>query len=135
MRQNRNKSRRGWPRHLLSATLCLLACAWGVHSSAARAEMVTALEDEVTLTVTNDGFAPAQLTRPAGRFMLAVDNRSDAAELTLRLNGESGGLLREFKVPASALDWSEAVDLTAGQYTLVEVSHPHWVCRIIINNS
>jgi hypothetical protein len=120
---------------LLGSALCLGTSAW-VTPVVPRAPttLVAAQDrvDEVTLTITTDGFTPATLTRPAGRFMLSVDNRTDMATLILRLNNEDGSLLRELKVPANTLDWSEAVELAAGSYTLTEAQHPAWVCHITV---
>jgi hypothetical protein len=89
-------------------------------------------EAEVTLTLSADGFAPAQVTRPAGRFMLSVDNRTDVKALTLRLSDAGGTVVREIKVREGALDWSEEINLAAGQYTLMEASHSQWVCQLTI---
>jgi hypothetical protein len=64
--------------------------------------------------------------------MLSVDNRSDTSGLTLRLIGEGGTLVREFKVPANTLDWSAEVELSVGHYTLTEADHSAWNCQISI---
>ena len=42
-----------------------------------------------------DGFQPASLTRPAGRFLLAINNRSGLKELTFQLTREDGKLMQE----------------------------------------
>ncbi len=89
-------------------------------------------EDEVTLTLTADGFAPVQLTRPAGRFMLSVENRTDAKALTLKLSDGGGAVVREIRVRENTTDWSEELNLTAGQYTLAEETHPQRACQMTI---
>ena len=88
--------------------------------------------EEVTLTIRAEGFDPTELARPAGRFLLSVDNRSAVEELTFRLNGEDGECLREMRIQRGTVDWSEMVDLPAGRYTLTEVNHAGWACRIIL---
>ena len=88
--------------------------------------------EEVILTLQAEGFTPAELTRPAGRFFLSVDNRSGVEPLTLRLNQESGELVREMHIQRGTLDWREELNLTVGGYTLTEASHPSWVCRITV---
>lgn len=117
---------------LCGVLLGLLLCLWLASAKHASGAVAAQAPDEVTLTITNDGFAPAELTRTAGRFMLSVDNRSNAAALSLRVNNEDGSLVRDFKVPANTLDWSEAIELPAGHYTLTEAEHPQWVCRITV---
>lgn len=86
--------------------------------------------EEVTLTLRADGFTPAEMTRPAGRFLLTVDNRSGVEELILLLTREDGERVRELRIPPRMLDWNEMIDLPAGHYTLREANHPSWVCRI-----
>jgi len=84
------------------------------------------------VTITPRGFEPAAITRPKGRFLLPVDNRSGLDEVTLRIDRVAGDRLHEARVPRKELDWSEVVDLTPGQYLLTEASHPQWVCRFTI---
>lgn len=78
------------------------------------------------------GFKPAQYTRPKGRFILAVLNRSGLEEVALELYREAGEKLREVRVPRSKLDWSEDFDLHPGRYILKEVNHPEWACEITV---
>ena len=87
--------------------------------------------EEVTLTIREEGFTPAELTRPAGRFLLSIDNRSDAEEFTFLIN-LNGKRMRQIRVQRGTLDWSELINLPAGHYTLTEVNHPAWVCRITV---
>lgn len=47
--------------------------------------------EEITLTLRADGFDPGEVVRPAGRFMLSVDNRSGAEKVTLTLKRGNGG--------------------------------------------
>jgi hypothetical protein len=89
--------------------------------------------EEVTLTISADGFDPPEVIRPAGRFMLSVDNRSGADELTLTLKRGNGVKVLEIKVPSQKGDWSEVIDLQPGRYTLSEAGHPDWKCDFRIN--
>ncbi len=88
--------------------------------------------DDVTLTIREGGFEPSEITRAPGKFLLSVDNRSGVAQITLRLNREGVGHVRDIPVPKDATDWAEEIDLQAGQYHLTEVNHPNWVCRIAV---
>lgn|SRR5262249_22618582 len=84
------------------------------------------------ITITPRGFEPAEITRPKGRFLLAVDNRSGLDEVTLRLDRVAGNRLHEVRVPRKELDWSEVFDLNPGQYVLTEANNPRWACRFTI---
>jgi hypothetical protein len=95
------------------------------------ADSPTPLEVE-RFTIRPTGFDPAGITRPAGRFILAVDNRSGLRELTLRLSDGEGRRLREVRVPRGQLGWRLTLDARAGSYVLTEADHPDWVCRVTI---
>lgn len=91
----------------------------------------SALEAEV-ITITPLGFEPAEITRPAGRFILVVDNRSGLEEITFRLDREGGNRVHEIRMPRKHPDWDGVVDPPPGTYLLTEASHPDWLCRITI---
>jgi hypothetical protein len=91
----------------------------------------TKLEAEL-VTIRPHGFEPKEITRPKGRFILAVDNRSGLEEVNLRLDQVAGNRLHQVRVPREHLDWSEVFDLHPGNYVLTEANHPNWVCRITI---
>jgi hypothetical protein len=82
--------------------------------------------------ITSHGFEPAQITRPAGAFLLVVDNNSNLPAVTLLLNTNVGFPLRNVLVQREQKLWSDIVDLPAGTYTLRELNHPTWVCQITI---
>jgi hypothetical protein len=84
------------------------------------------------VTIRRHGFEPQEITRPAGPFFLAVENRSSLEEVTLRLDRVGGNRLREVNVPRKKLDWRDALDLPPGHYVLTEANHPEWVCNITI---
>lgn len=86
------------------------------------------------ITITPIGFDPAEVTRPAGRFILAVDNRSGLEEVTLVLRDEGGQELLRERVPRETLDWSSTVNLAPGSYLLSEADHPAWGCRLTLTN-
>lgn len=89
------------------------------------------LESEL-VTIRPEGFDPAAITRPKGRFFLFVDNRSGLDAVTLRLDRVAGNRLHDVRVPREKLDWTEMVDLTPGEYLLTEADHLNWVCKITI---
>jgi hypothetical protein len=89
------------------------------------------LEAEI-VTIRRSGFEPLQITRPAGRFLLVVDNRSELEEVDLRLDRRAGERQHQVRVRREALDWSEMFDLPPGHYVLTEATHPEWTCDITI---
>lgn len=86
--------------------------------------------DELLIELSTNGFAPAEVTRPAGAFAISVDNRDVAGEYVLHLKGEGGVLLKEVRVQKGSAGWT--VDLPAGTYTLMVANHPDWVCQITL---
>jgi hypothetical protein len=84
------------------------------------------------ITITPHGFEPREITRPQGRFLLLIDNRSGVAATALALTSEAGMRTHEMRVPREEPNWSEVVELPPGQYVLTEASHPRWSCRITI---
>lgn len=84
------------------------------------------------ISVGPEGFAPATLTRPNGRFLLAINNRSGLKELTFQLIREDGKLMQEAQVNPQQPNSRNLVNLPVGIYRLTEASHAEWVCRIAI---
>jgi hypothetical protein len=78
------------------------------------------------VTITSRGFDPAEITRPRGPFILAVDNRSGLAQVSLSLAVEHARHLKEVRVPREQLDWHGVVDVAPGRYVLTEAEHPDW---------
>ena len=84
------------------------------------------------ISVGPEGFQPATLTRPSGRFLLAINNRSGLKELTFQLLREDGTLMQEARVNPKQPNWRSLVNLPAGTYRLTELSHADWLCKIVI---
>lgn len=89
------------------------------------------LEAEV-ITITPRGFEPAEIIRPAGRFLLAIQDTSRLKELTLRVSRETDGT--QFLVPTRKQRrvWRDVVNPPPGRYVLTEANHPEWRCLITI---
>jgi hypothetical protein len=107
-----------------------------IHPAASAAMVVQGVSsaslDAEHITLRSTGFEPNEITRPAGRFLLAIDNVAGMGEMSFRLINQSGAVLRDF--PANGrFRLRQIVDLPSGRYALVEIKHPHWVCRITIN--
>lgn len=91
----------------------------------------TPVEAEV-VTLTPHGFEPAEITRPAGPFVLTLDNRSGLESFTFRVETEGGVRVKEVRVAREDLDWNGVLDPPPGAYTITEADHPGWVCRVSI---
>lgn len=89
------------------------------------------LEAEL-ITILPTGFEPAEITRPAGRFILAIDNRSGLEEVNLRLSRANGQAVHELRIRREKPDLRKLVDLQPGVYRLSEANHPDWIGRLTI---
>lgn len=96
-----------------------------------RARPIAQMESEL-ITVTRHGFEPRQITRPQGRFLLLIDNRSGLATVLPRLTPIAGLRLLDLTIPREEPNWSDVLDLQAGVYLLTDASHPAWICRLTI---
>ena len=84
------------------------------------------------ITITPEGFEPAEITRPQGLVMLAIYNRSGLEEVNLHFEIESGPRQREIRIPRKKLDSKELIHLQPGRYRLTETNNPEWHCIITV---
>jgi hypothetical protein len=96
--------------------------------SAARQQ---AVEAEV-IALRPSGFEPAEITRPAGRVLMAVSDQSGLENAVLRLTKEGDRRVQEVRLSRRKRLWRKVVDLAPGDYILTEASHPEWACRITV---
>lgn len=96
------------------------------------AQQVKELIGSEVLTITRFGFEPAEITRPAGKFFLMVENRSKQNPITVRLESDRGKKIIEVVQPEDQLDWARELNAPPGRYVLTVADHPEWVCRITI---
>lgn len=99
-------------------------------ATASNAIAPQATEDELQIELSTNGFAQTEVTRAAGTFAIAVDNRNVAEEYVLQLKGAGGVMLNEVRVQKGSTGWT--VDLAPGTYTLMVANHPDWVCQITV---
>ena len=78
------------------------------------------------------GFEPAQITRPPGPFLLAVDNHSELDQIDVSLDVEAGPKLHALGLSKGKTKWRQKLVLTPGTYRLNEASHPEWSCLITV---
>jgi hypothetical protein len=84
------------------------------------------------ITVTPTGFEPAELTRPKGRFLLAIDNQSGLDEVGFYFERETVGRVNVPLSRRGKIAWREIVDLAPGTYILRATNDESWRCRVTI---
>jgi hypothetical protein len=90
------------------------------------------IEGEV-IVVRSWGFDPSSITRPKGKFILIVDNRSGFVDLDLRVDKVAGSHINgAHATDHRQHDWVDIFDLEPGNYQLTEANHPKWLCKITI---
>ena len=89
------------------------------------------IESEL-ITILPSGFQPTNITRPPGRFLIAIENRSGISVVDFQLDAEPGNRIFQVSRTWERSDWSEVVNLSPGRYVLTETSHPEWQCVITI---
>jgi len=87
------------------------------------------------ITLSRKGFAPAEITRPQGPFILSIHNRTKIDDLTLSLAKASENKLREMNFRGRKLDWRSFITLPPGDYTLSVAGRPEWVCKVKIKEN
>lgn len=90
--------------------------------------------DMLRITLGRTGFEPAEITRPAGRFLLAVNDHSGVRDLVLTLARDNGQRLHTTRMRETPRkhQWRQIVNLEPGRYVLSEANYPEWVCRITL---
>lgn len=102
-----------------------------IESASLSAVQSNGLQREL-ITIRPSGFEPAEITRPAGRFLLAIENKSGLDEVVLRIRREGGTRHHEGRVWKGNLKWRSAALLSPGRYLLTSPDHPDWNCIITI---
>lgn len=84
------------------------------------------------ITLTPLGFEPNVIKRPAGRVLLAINNRNERDSTALRFERENGALLGQAQVPRNRRHWRVPVTLPPGRYRIIDSDRPNIVCNIEI---
>ena len=101
------------------------------HSPVSISQPPDQLEAEV-ITILPRGFEPTEITRPKGKFLLSVENRSGLQRVEFHLSAESGSRIFQASRTWELADWNEVVSPPPGKYVLTETNHPTWQCVITI---
>jgi hypothetical protein len=78
------------------------------------------------------GFEPRAITRPQGKFILAVDNRSLNQQVDLQLIKVNGNRISGKIMRMRELRWRQLIDLPPGNYVVTEANNPQWRFDITI---
>lgn len=89
------------------------------------------------ITLRPTGFDPAEITRPPGPFVLAIENRSggDVGELRLTPGDDAppgAPHLLEARVAKDQSSRAKRLNLPPGTYRLGQEGRPGWLCTIIV---
>jgi hypothetical protein len=142
-------SEKGWARLIrrLPAALvliCLVAAAgvasrrgWSTKPDGAAASVPAADQVESELiTLRPFGFEPAEINRPAGEVVFAINKRSLLQDVSLTLSRVQGARLtdkvKDVGLRKGQLNWIERFNLPPGDYVLTEARHPEWKCAITL---
>ena len=117
---------------VMGASLFLAVDAWSGPTSAVENQTSSDRVEAELLVLRADGFHPNEITRPPGRFLLAVQNHSSEEELSLALKPETGPSVHEVRIPKRQSKFKEFLNLPPGRYTLMETKHSDWICTITI---
>lgn len=83
-------------------------------------------------TLTPTGFEPAEVTLPAGEYLLVFNNRTGLDEFELRLDREGHGTVHQARAPRRKRALQGMHKLTPGSYVVTETSHPEWTLRLTV---
>lgn len=86
----------------------------------------------ISVTLRPTGFEPSEVSVPAGKYLLVVNNRTGLEQFTPRLEREGQGAAHEVRALRHKRAWKNALHLKPGQYVLAEADQPEWVCRITV---
>lgn len=85
-----------------------------------------------TVILTRFGFEPNSIVRPRTEFILFVENRSEVADVDLRVDRVAGNRVHQQHIPKERPDWNNLFKLEPGDYVLTEANHPDFTCAIRI---
>jgi hypothetical protein len=120
------------------------ALAWRHRTGSVARQPVAAVQSTPTeerpevelITLTPDGYIPPQITRPKGKFLLVVDDRSGLPQTFQKLErliGEGNGeKMKDANVKRAQTLWTEEYDLAPGEYLLTEANHSSWKLKITV---
>jgi hypothetical protein len=89
----------------------------------------------IRFTIHPTGIDPQEIVLEAGRYRIAVDNRSGANEANIQLDRSNGQALVNAPISARKLGWRGVLQLTPGEYNLKLVGQPSRTGKIIVKSN
>jgi hypothetical protein len=87
---------------------------------------------QLTITISSQGMTPSSATVSSGITHLLVKNNSSVETLHLKVTREGGEVVKEMTAPNSSNEWAIELELSAGLYTISEVSNTSWNCHVTV---
>jgi hypothetical protein len=89
------------------------------------------------ITLGPSGFNRTEMIRPAGRFVLAINDRSEQTDTSIVLSRETGDRLQVVKMRNAPRrrEWRKVIDLPPGRYVLADANYPERTCRILLTSN
>jgi hypothetical protein len=84
------------------------------------------------LTIRPTGFQPAEVSIPAGKYLVVVRNNTGLEQFAIRVERGGGVKLYDVRLPRHRREWRQFVQLPPDTYVITEGNHPEWVCRITV---
>lgn len=107
-----------------------LAARWPALPTAAQSPRIKAIYFRITPL----GIEPAELTLPAGRYLVAIDNDSGFNVVDVKIDKERGPRLGNAQLPSGRRKWREFVVFTPGVFVFTDPGNANRVCSLTITN-
>ncbi len=89
----------------------------------------------IRFVISQRGVEPAELTIPAGRYFVAVDNILNLDGMDLDINRVNGSRVKNGKTRKGQFKFRDFVDFIPGQYVLSEKKNPGMISRITVTDA
>ena len=86
------------------------------------------------LTIRPEGFLPTEITVPAERYFVVIQNLTGLEQFAIRVERENGERLQEVRVERFRRKWKGSIELRPGRYVISEQDHPDWKCVITVTD-
>lgn len=84
--------------------------------------------------ITSLGIEPAELTLPAGRYLVAIDNDSGFNAVDIKIDKEGGPRVGSAQLPSGRRKSKGYVDFTPGRFVFTDSGDANRVCRLTITD-
>lgn len=88
--------------------------------------------DAELVTLRPSGFDPAEISRPSGRFLFGINNRTSFSDLTFQLIDRTGVVVAEHRMVRVRV-WRKVINPPPGRYLVRVVGRADWRCAVTIS--